>query len=180
MLDRTRAVLVVVDFQDKVMPRDAATVEQIVGNTIRFVEAARKMGLPILVTEQNPEKLGTTTERLARVIEDLPRISKMEFSCLGNADFRAALEKTGRRQLILTGVEAHVCILQTALEAIESGYEAFVVTDAVASLSPASAEAGFRRMAQNGVQLVTTQMALFELLRAAGTDLFRELRDLLK
>jgi nicotinamidase-related amidase len=104
----------------------------------------------------------------------------MEFGCLANENFRRALENSGRRQLLVCGMETHICVMQTVLAALEAGYEVFVVRDAVASMHETEHEAGLARMKQAGAVIVTTQMTLFELLRAAGTPAFRSMLPLLK
>lgn len=180
MLRRDDAVLVVIDIQDKLMPKREGVTEEVVAKTTRLVKAAKGLGIPVLVTEQNPEKLGPTTAPLAEALEDTPRMGKMEFGCTANPAFLAALRQTGRKQLIITGVEAHICVLQTALGAREQGFQPFIVQDAIASLDEREQIAGLRRMERDGAEIVTTQMAIFELLGAAGTPEFRQLMPLLK
>jgi nicotinamidase-related amidase len=107
-------------------------------------------------------------------------MGKVCFSCFGLPEFSAALKATGRSHLIITGMETRVCVMQTALDAIDRGLKVFVPTDAVTAQDKVQHKAGLRRMEQNGAQLVTTQMALFELLRAAGTPEFKSLMPLLK
>lgn len=180
MLQAANAALVVIDVQDKLLPKREGAAESLIAKTQKLVQAATALGIPVLVTEQNPQKIGPTAAALAQTLGDTPRIGKMEFGCLNNSDFRAALEATRRRQLLLAGVEAHICVLQTALGAQEMGYVPFVVRDAIASLDPAEEEAGVRRMERHGAELVTAQMAIFELLGAAGTPEFKQLLPLLK
>jgi nicotinamidase-related amidase len=180
MLRASNAALVVIDIQDKLLPRREGAAAAVIAKTQKLVQAAKTLGIPVLVTEQNPGKIGPTAAPLAETLGETPRIGKMEFGCLNNPDFRAALEATRRRQLLLTGVEAHICVLQTALGAQEMGYTPFVVRDAVASLDPAEEEAGLRRMERHGTEIVTTQMAMFELLGAAGTPEFKQLLPILK
>lgn len=180
MLKRDAVALVVIDLQDKLMPKRAGVADAVVATTVRLVKAAQGLGIPVLVTEQNPDKLGPTTASLAEALGDTPRLGKMEFGCTANAAFREALARSGRRQLLIAGVEAHICVLQTALGAQEAGYSPFVVQDAIASLEECEQTAGLRRMERAGVEIVTAQMAIFELLGAAGTPEFRQLMPLLK
>jgi len=180
MLKREHTALVVIDIQDKLLPKREGVADALVAKTIRLVKVAQGLGIPVLVTEQNPEKLGPTTAPLLEALGDTPRMGKLEFACTANAAFTESLETVGRKQLLLTGVEAHICVLQTALGAREQGLEAFVVQDAVASLDADEQVAGLRRMERDGAEIVTTQMAIFELLGAAGTPEFRQLMPLLK
>lgn len=180
MLSMTDTVLVVIDEQDKLLPKDKNTREALLENTVKLISASRVLGIPVLVTEQNPERLGPTTEMVLEALGNVPRLGKLEFGCTRNAGFLAALKQCHRRQLLLAGVEAHICVLQTALGAKESGYSPFVVSNAVASQDSNEYAAGLRRMEQAGVEIVTTQMALFELLGAAATPEFKQLLPYLK
>ena len=180
MLKRDDTALVVIDIQDKLMPKREGVAEEVIAKTARLVKVAKALGIPVLVTEQNPEKLGATNAALTEALEDTPRMGKLEFGCTANPAFQQALEATGRKQLLITGVEAHICVLQTALGAKEKGYAPFVVQDAIASLDEREQAAGLRRMERDGAEIVTTQMAIFELLGAAGTPEFRQLMPLLK
>lgn len=180
MLRKDDAALVVIDIQDKLMPKREGAADEVISKTLRLVKTAMCLGMPVLVSEQNPEKLGATTALLAEALHDTPRIGKMEFACTANPAFLDALKKSKRKQLLLTGVEAHICVLQTALGALAQGFEPFVVQDAVASLDEREQAAGLRRMERSGAEIVTTQMAIFELLGAAGTPEFRQLMPVLK
>lgn len=180
MLRRESALLLVIDVQSVLFPKREGAVQRLLGNTIKLIQAAQTLELPIVVTEQNPGKLGSTYDSVAEVLADAPRWAKMEFGCLANEGIAGALRKSGRTQLLIVGMETHICVMQTALEALDAGYEVFVARDAVTSVSEEEYEAGLARMAQAGVTLVTTQMALFELLRAAGTPEFRKMLPLLK
>ncbi len=180
MLDRTQAALIVVDIQDVLMPKNAEVVEEYLGKLVKLVHSAQALDVPVLVTEQNPKRLGGTNARVAEAFGDGPRIGKMAFGCFGEPAFCQALEEMGRRQLIVCGMETHVCVMQTVLTALEQGFEPFVVRDAVVSMHKPDFKAGLERMAQAGAALVTTQMAVFELLRAAGTPEFKKMLPLLK
>jgi nicotinamidase-related amidase len=179
MLDRQKAVLVVVDFQEKLLPTIPVT-DAILPQAIKLIRFARKFDIPILWTEQYPRGLGSTVPEIATELEGLTPIEKTSFGCMGDVGFERALENTGRKQLLLTGVETHVCMMQTALAAVEQGYEVYVPRDAVASQEKRQYKAGLRRMEQAGVVLGTTQMILFELLREAGTPEFKQALPLLK
>lgn len=180
MLMRDQAVLAVVDFQDKLMPEQKDVTEPFLGNAVKLIEVARRLGLPILVTEQYPERLGGSTPRIAEALGGLPRLGKTEFSCFANAGFREALENCGRRQCLVMGMETHICVMQTALGLKEAGYTPYVVRDAALAMKKAEHKAGLERLRQEGVPLITTQMAIFELLRAAGTPEFKDMLPLLK
>ena len=179
MLERSAAVLVVIDFQEKLPPKIPGA-EAVVARASMLIQCADALGLPILWSEQYPKGLGCTTARIADLLEGHPRIEKMSFGCLGDAGFVKALGELKRKQLILVGVEAHVCVLQTALAAVEEGYDVFLAVDCVAARAGVEHRAALDRMARSGVHLVTAEMAVFELLREAGTPLFKQLLPLLK
>ncbi len=180
MLDKTTSALLVVDIQDKLMPRNPERVDVFLKRVIKLIRCVRALHIPILVTEQNPGKLGGTTDVVAAVLEDVPRHAKMEFGCLDNASFKAALRGAGRQQLLVTGMEGHICVMQTVLRALEEGYETYVVTDGVLSRDDEECRAGLARMERAGAVLATSEMVIFELLKGAGTDDFRRLLPLLK
>lgn len=180
MLEASQTVLLVIDIQDKLFPPDRAVVAELISSTHRLIRCAQQLNIPILVTEQNPEKLGATYAPVADLLQEAPRFSKMEFGCLANEPFRQALTALNRRQLLITGMETHVCVMQTALAALDVGYEVFVTGDAVLSGDEKQYHAGLGRMDRAGAVLVTAQMAMFELLRKAGTPEFKSLLPVLK
>lgn len=181
MLDREKAVLAVVDIQDVLMPRpESEETHLFLRQSAKLIQCAKTLDIPLLVTEQNPAKLGGTHAGIAEILGESPRIPKLEFGCMANPEFLAAFGALKRPQIIIIGMETHICVMQTALGALEGGYEVFVVQDAVASMDPVEREAGLVRMRRTGVTLVTVQMAIFELLRAAGTPEFRAMLPYLK
>jgi nicotinamidase-related amidase len=180
MLEIDKTALIVIDIQDKLMPNALDRRETLIARTVKLIQCARALGIPVLVTEQNPQRLGGTNARVAETLEGVARLAKIEFGCMGNEAFRDALAASGRPQLLLAGMETHICVMQTALGAREAGYEVFVARDAVASMDAEEKEAGLDRMARAGVTLCTVQMAIFEWLRAAGTPEFRSLLPYLK
>ena len=180
MLRRDAAALVVIDIQEVLLPKDPEVVERYLTRCVLMIRAARILGLPILVTEQNPERLGGTHPRMAPEIDGIPRIPKMEFGCFGNDRFTAEVARTARRQLLLVGMESHVCVCQTALAGLEAGYEIYPVRDAIVSSTREGYKAGMERMILQGARPVTAHMAIFELLGRAGTPEFRTLLPLLR
>lgn len=179
MIERDRAALIVIDFQDKLLTKIRHN-DTILPKAVNLVRFARSLELPVLWTEQYKKGLGPTNPELESELEGIPGIEKMSFGCLGEPQFAAALAATGRKQLLITGIEAHICVMQTALSARQAGYEVFVATDAVGSCNDSDREAGLARMERAGVELVTTQMAMFEILREAGTPEFKKVLPLLK
>ncbi|MFA6243024.1 MAG: hydrolase [Candidatus Hydrogenedentales bacterium] len=179
MLDRNDVALVVIDYQERLLPK-IHDGDAVVAQAVRLIRFARELDLPALWTEQYPKGLGPTVDAVAKELEGIVPIEKTSFGCLGDETFAEVVAGTGRNQLLLTGLEAHVCVMQTALMAIDRGFEVFIPRDAVGSRFPAEYEAGLHRLEAAGVNLVTTEMALFEILREAGTPEFKKVLPLLK
>lgn len=179
-LDRNDAVLVVIDVQERLMPviHDRFEVEQ---NLERLIRGARILGVPVLVTEQYVQGLGPTVEPLREALGDGYRpIEKQCFSALGCAPFAAQLGALDRRQVLLAGVETHVCVYQTARDLLSGGKQVWIVADAVSSRTVRNRDIGVQRMLADGARLSSTEMALFELLETAGTEEFRAIARIIK
>lgn len=176
LLSAERAVLLLIDVQQRLMPviHDG---ESIIAKTARLAEAALLLDVPVLATEQYPAGLGPTIERLA----SYPRATlvKTTFSAMADPGFTALLP-AGTREVVIAGCEAHVCVLQTALDLVASRHRAILVADAVGSRDPADRAAGIERARQHGVEIVTSEMVIFEWIRDAGHPRFREVHKLMK
>ncbi len=180
MLVQEDALLLVVDIQDVLMPADAETTRKYLDQSVKLIQAAHILDVPIIATEQNPERLGGTNARVVEALGAAPRLPKIEFGCLANEGIARALRDADKKQLLIIGMETHVCVMQTALEAMEKGYEVFIVADAVVSSRKDEYKAGLARMTQAGTVLVTVEMAIFELLRRAGTPAFKGILPIIK
>lgn len=174
--------LVVVDVQDslaRAMPAD--TFPRVTRNLVLLATAARTLGLPVLVTEQYPRGLGRTIGPVAEALAGgPPPIEKVDFACTAVPAFRQALAATGRPTVILSGLEAHVCVMQTALGLLEAGYVVHVPADAVASRTAANRQVGLDLMARAGAVISSTETLVFQLLGRAGTPEFKALAPLMK
>lgn len=180
MLIRAReSALVVIDMQERLVPAMMAPARTI-KNACLLLHAAQKTNVPALLTEQYPKGLGRTIPEIRKAAGAAKILPKMHFSCMENADFAAAFKALDRRQAILTGMEAHICVMQTAASLVEGGYEVFVVSDATASRTLESETACLARLSAAGVSIVTTEMVIFEWLGQAGTDAFKEMLPLIK
>ena len=176
LIRREGSVLIVIDVQEKLMPV-IANHEQVIQNAVRLLKFSQIVGLPVIVTEQ--EKLGSTVPEVKREIPHFNPISKVAFDCFLCAGFADHVRQVGRNTLILTGVETHVCIAQTALHALPH-FKVHVASDAVSSRTPHNWNIGLERMQQSGAVISSTEMVIFELLRKAGTDEFRATLPLVK
>lgn len=179
MLQADTAAVVAIDIQEKLMPT-IQRAERMVERSARLLRFAREIQIPVLWTEQYRKGLGPTIPAVAEALAGLHPIEKTAFGCMAHAPFQQALAGLGRRQLVLTGIEGHICVMQTAVGALAEGYEVFVVRDAIGSSSDEELAAGVARMEKAGATIVTTQMAMFELLREAGTPEFKRVLPLLK
>ena len=149
-------------------------------NVQKLIKGIQILGIPILWVEQNPQGLGPTIPEIADILSNIQPISKMSFSSCRNDDFLQALNALNRKQVLVTGIEAHVCVYQTAADIVDIGYEVQVVTDAVSSRSVENKEIGLQRMRDSGVSLTSVETALFELLKVAEGEQFKEILKIVK
>lgn len=181
-LDRERTALVVIDVQERLFPAmDADHREEVMRNIKVLTATARRLHLGMLVTEQYPKGLGHTLQEVKDTLPaEVQPVEKVAFSCLGVDAFRSRLAATGARQLLLAGIEAHVCVLMSALDLLAEGYAVHIVADAVTSRTQANWRLAMAQLRQAGAVVTTTETVLFQLLRQADTDDFRELARLIR
>ena len=179
MLSSANTVLVIVDVQGK-LAQLMADRETLFSNLQRMIRGAQALGLPILWMEQLPDKLGPSIPEVADLLPDQQPMAKSSFSCAGSEEFNTALAGLGRKQVLIVGMEAHVCVYQTALDLVRSGYQVEVVEDAVGSRIATNKGVGVRKMLAHGVGLSSTEMALFEMMGDAGHPAFREVQAAIK
>ncbi len=179
LIDRRQSCLLVVDIQERLLPAMAQP-ESVVRNTGILLRAARRLGVPVLVSEQYRRGLGATVAELAAETEAANVIEKLDFSCLADAGFARRFQALARSHAIVAGIEAHVCVLQTAIELADAGVHTFVVADATSSRARESRELALTRARAAGIAVVTTEMVVFEWLRRADSDDFKALSALIK
>lgn len=180
MLTVENTALIVIDVQGK-LAQLMHQKEALFDNLQKIIKGMQVLEIPIIWTEQVPEKLGQTTPEIARLLANTARpISKSSFSCCGHQPFMDRLTTLNRKQVLLTGIEAHICVYQTAVDLLNLGYEVQVVADAVSSRVAENKQIGLERVKQAGATLTSTEMALFELLRAAEGAKFREITKIVK
>jgi isochorismate hydrolase len=175
-LGRQECVLVIIDAQEKLMPVIADKVD-ILSNIIRLIRVCHLMNVPVVVTEQ--VKLGNTAPEIKNEFAGETAIQKVHFNSFACKDFAEQIEKTGRTTLILAGVEAHICVTQTALHALPL-YNVQIVNDAVSSRVMDNKKVALRRMRDAGATITSTEMFIYELLQKAGTDEFKSVLPLVK
>jgi len=180
-IEKEKAVLVIVDVQDVLMKNMNQEVARNITRNIRTLLAfSKKMAIPVLITEQYPKGLGSTVSEIRMELGSILPVEKLSFSCCGMVTFNEQLNQTGRKQVILTGIETHVCVLQTADDLIRTGREVHAVADAICSRRKLDWEIGLRWMEKKGAMISTTEMIAFQLLKEAGTEEFKGLSKLLK
>jgi len=179
-LERGNALLLVIDVQERLaaaMPAEARA--QAEKNTAVLIQAAKRLGLPVVATEQYPKGLGPLVPALRELLP-APPMEKLEFSCGANKGIARQILSSGRRQVIVAGMEAHVCVFQTVRDLVRGGFSVFVAQDAVLSRTEANRAVGLRLCEKAGATLTSTETTLFDLLGAAGTPEFKELAPLIK
>jgi nicotinamidase-related amidase len=181
LLDASKSILLIIDAQERF--RGVVEHMEEVGHHIALLtKVAKRLGIPVIVSEQYPKALGATLAEISTELpEGTPVFSKLSFSAFDLPEWAEALRASKRNQFLLCGVEAHVCITQTALDLIQNlEGQVYLVDDAVSSRRPEDKEAGLRRLETHGAERVTSEMAVFEWLRKAGTPEFKELQSLIK
>jgi len=178
-LQRAQLVLAVVDIQERLLPAIHQK-EKVLANSQRLAQGAGILQVPVIVTEQYRKGLGATVPELAAVIPAFTPREKMKFSACGAVGFVDELRLRGIKQVLLCGIEAHVCVTQTALALLADGFGVYVAADAVSSRTPENCQRGIERMRDSGAVIVSTEMALFELLAEAGTEPFKQIQRLVK
>jgi len=179
MLHRDKAVLVVVDIQERLMAAMDKR-EKLYRNSITMIEAAKVLGLPIVVTEQYPKGLGPTVSEIRGVLPSYSPIEKITFGCCGEERFMQEMKSVGRGQVILIGSETHVCVLQTCLGLLQEGYVVHTVRDAVCSRTKENFLTGLEIMREAGAVITSVEAALFQLLYKAGSEEFKTISRLVK
>ena len=178
-LQRHKVALAVVDVQERLLP-SIWEQERLVQNTVRLIQGLTILKRPIFVTEQYPKGLGRTVPQISQALGGISPMEKVVFSACGAAGFAQALKKAKIADVVLCGIEAHVCVLQTCLDLIESGFAVFVVADAVSSRTEQNYLIALERMQNAGAVIASTEMVLFELLGKAGTAEFRQILPVVK
>jgi nicotinamidase-related amidase len=179
MFTRNNTILLVIDMQERLLPKIEDS-ENLTKNTAILIQCCKILNLPALVTEQYPEGVGPTVSALLPDLDHCPKISKKTFSCLREPLFRKTLESAARKQIIIAGIETHVCVFQTAADLIQEGYEVQVVQDAVGSRTSANKKIGLERMRSKGVDITSMESVVFELLETSVCAEFKQVLRLIK
>jgi nicotinamidase-related amidase len=179
MLARENSVLVVIDIHGK-LAQSMDNKQELFENAQKIIRGIQALEVPLVVTEQIPEKLGSTIPEIAQYLTGIKTINKESFSCWKNQSFMKELMTLNRRQILLIGIETHVCVYQTAMDLVTVGYEVQVVADAVSSRTPLNKIIGIQKMREGGAGITTTEIVLFELLKTAADPKAREIFQIVK
>jgi nicotinamidase-related amidase len=179
MITTDDTALVLIDIQEK-LARAMHNKEALFDNLKKIVKGARILGLPILWAEQNPDGLGPTIQEIADLLPDKKPVSKFSFSCCGNESFMKNLKAANCKNMLVAGIEAHVCVYQTVADLVNLKFEVQVVADAVASRTPENRLIGLEKSKAAGAGVTSTETALFELLKDATRDHFKEIIQVVK
>lgn len=180
ILSHDKAALVVIDMQERLMS-EVVNAKSITQNALKVIEVAKIIGLPLLVTEQNSKVFGPTITEIKNALEKhYEPLEKLCFSSFGIEPFTDKLNTYNKKQLIFVGIETHICVAQTALDAVARGYDVHVVSDAVSARGELDHKIGLEKMHSGGVIPCTTEIAIYDLLERAGTETFRKTLPLLK
>ena len=179
-LDADKAVLVVIDVQERLVPAMPEDIYLRLRNTVAvLVEVAGLLGLPVVTTEQYPKGIGHTVPELAAACNETV-IEKVSFGCCGEATFLEAMKNTGRTQVLITGMEAHVCVYQTVLGLLEDGYYVHLIRDAICSRNKMDYLAGVANAGQAGAVVTTAETVMFQMLQESTHKQFRAVSKLVK
>ncbi len=179
MLEIEKSCLVIVDVQGKLaqLMHDKETLFK---NISVLIQAAKELSIPILWCQQVPEALGPTVPEIAELLTDVQPINKSAFSCCGDEKFNEAVQKLGRSQVLLCGIETHVCIYQTAMDLKSKGKEVHVIADAVSSRTRDNRKLALKKLKTYGIDIDCLEMVLFELLKTAKHPSFKKIAKLVK
>lgn len=174
LLNKDDSLLLLIDVQEKLTPA-ILNKDAIVARCEWLLKLARTINVPVLASEQYPKGLGITVEPLCSYFSEDECVEKIYFSCMQEPEYLKQLRELNKNQLIVTGIEAHVCVMQSAIEMKRAGFEVYVVVDAVGSRNEIDLKYGLKRMKQEGIYLITSEMVFFEWVRRAGTPEFKVL-----
>jgi nicotinamidase-related amidase len=179
MLEVDKTALLIIDVQDRLY-RAMHEKEVLAENIEKLIRGVRVLGIPVIATEQYPQGIGPTIPKIATLLDGVPVISKLSFSCCGDPAFLGAFTALNRKQVLIAGIECHVCVYQTTMDLLDRGHEVQIVADGVSSRTAWSRDIGLQKMRDEGAKITSTEIVLFELLKSAGAAPFREISQIIK
>ena len=179
ILSRDSTALLLIDIQEKIL-KVMQNPDELVKNAVKLIKGFKSLNIPIFYTEQYPKGLGSTTAPLVEELQGLSAIQKMSFSCSGAPNFFQRLTDNKITQVVVSGIESHVCVQQTVLDLLANGFQVNLCADAVSSRKIIDYETALNRMREYGADITTVESALFELLNECGTDEFKVISKIVK
>jgi len=179
MLEAGKCALIIIDIQEK-LTQLVYRKESLLENAQKLIKGIQVLEIPIIVTEQYPKGLGPTIPEIAALFPNFKPLPKVAFSCCGDEGFQRELLAVDRRQILICGIETHVCVYQTTVDLLASGYEVEVVGDVVSSRTAENREIALQRIRDEGAGITSVEMALFELMKVAQGPKFREVSQIVK
>lgn len=179
LLKPESTALLIIDIQERILPV-INNHQLVVDNTLKLIKGFKVLSLPIYFTEQYPKGLGPTVSSITEVLGDLKPFDKMSFSCSGAGDLFDEFKKKNLSQIVVCGIEAHVCVQQTVLDLVENSIQINLAADAVSSRKEMDYRTAVERIRDNGAEITTTESILFELLNVCGTPQFKEISKIVK
>ena len=179
ILNREKTALLVVDIQERIL-NVMQHKERVIENTIKLIKGFRLLDVPIYYTEQYPKGLGETETKIKEELKLVNAIQKMSFSCYGAEDLFEEFKRKNFSQIVVCGIETHVCVQQTVLDLLANGFQVNLPADAVSSRKILDYEIALRRMENNGTEVTSTESVLFELLNVCGTQEFKDILNIIK
>jgi nicotinamidase-related amidase len=179
LLRKDDTLLVIVDIQTKLL-NVIFEKERLISSCRKLIQAAKILEIPMLMTEQYPKGMGPTDPEILKLVEDLKAIEKIHFSCCGADEFKKRIKSFNKKQIVVMGIEAHVCVLQTVHDLLHQGYFVYVPYDATSSRKESDYRNALDRMRQAKAVIGSVESAIFELLEKAGTPVFKEISKIIK
>lgn len=179
MIVRENAAFVAIDFQERLMPvmSDSERLEE---KTVKLIKGLNALGIPGIVTQQYTKGIGKTIPSIAEALGDFQHVEKVTFSCMATEEFVTRLEALNKKDIIVFGIEAHICVQQTVLQLLEAGYNVYLVTDCISSRSEEDKLWGITRMGEAGAAITTYESVLYEILRDSKADGFKAVSAIVK
>ena len=179
LLTRDDTAFVAIDFQERLVPAMSGK-EKLTEKTERLAKGMQALGIPTVVTQQYTKGLGSTIPSIAEALGEFEPIDKFTFGCMENEEFAARIKELGRKNIVICGIEAHICVQQTALQLIEAGYNVYLVVDCISSRSEEDKLWAVTRMGEAGAVITTYEAVLYEILRNSKADGFKAVSAIVK
>jgi len=179
LLRKDDTLLVIVDIQTKLL-NVMFEKERLISSCRKLIQAGKLLGIPMVMTEQYPEGMGRTDPKISELLQDAGIIEKLSFSCCEVEEFNQKMAGFGKKQIVMIGIESHICILQTVHDLIQQGYFLYIPYDGVSSRKEGDYKNALERMSQAGAVIGSVESAVFELMEKAGTPIFRQISKLIK